>query len=1027
MTPVTTDDLKALVIQGDSAAMCNSLDSLTEAERKSLSGYAAKLCYWLDRYWGIGRKIDAIPTEETDRDEIVELMKTIEAETYHDWRCPRWAAQLMVVALCDQRFIDSPNPYCGWLRTDLKDMPQRILQVLAARRPPWLGKWLEKEWRDEFPIPNWYVERGLIRCGAVPPNDSPEYYARMAAVFPSLSFATLADADEFEELFGGTECASFRSIKELIAADPELFEHDIWRLFDVDSDAFRYRLKEWGTALVEFSQEGKLDRMRLLKRSLDGMTLPLAPTTLSGFGKFHEMLDPTLDERELLVDQYLQLLASSNSTVVGNALSALEKLQKAKRLNADPYLDSMPNAFLVDKKSQPSTAIKLAVKLMKQSPGCKPKAVKAIVPAIRHSNADVQAEAIAVLESCRKLIDRENANELASMIDSVAVAVRPQLIKLLQHCEEAKVAPTSSADKSAEPQAKSKAKPSSESESESETEPARSDSRPIDKELLKQTSALPELLRRQSRLDEALAALNSNSQPIVHPLDKHVAPRRDPSSQIKPVESLDELITLVSSVIEGISDIMDLERVLDGICRFQNERPDDFDKRVGALRQRIANRAENHNQEVLYYSIDISFPQLLMAWLELPPLVRTQTVHWYDMRGWFLRERISSIQNSLIDSRNRHTRRVDTPMPMLALPTHKGGWLDPVILVERLSHCYAKHDKLPSHYDLAQAILRLTPDGRSEALGMLGEPDDYNGGVPLRYALGDDCELSNRGGWGVEAVMIAAERARAISLADSLYTPRLPIARANIDDQQIVSVTGAILNDPTVPFSLAEMAFSIDPTPTDVFDPNLLNHLWVRSWEAMTNPVDTEASCLAGHMAHLFDREATWSNEACRLCLLATSNDRNETRIAATDALIEAIERLLVIPDRLGKAMVGCQSHLKLNRTLKAFNEAAQVSPLHHWIVLQSLARYIESSPQLPSDIHLVLTQMLESAMVLGSEVTPNIRERLTPLGNKSKAGKLATQLSQLQQLSTFQPSINKALFAKTLERAKRWKKILPG
>ena len=1023
MPTVTTEDLKTLVIQGDATAMCNALASLTEAERMPLAGYAAKLCYWLNRYWSPSTKTDTIPIEEPDRDEILELMKTIKEQTYRDWRCPRWAAQLMAVALCDQRFMESTDASCGWSRTDLQDMPHQILKVLAARRPPWLEKWLEKEWRNEYPIPNWYVERGLIRAGALPSNDSPEYYARMAAVFPFFSYSNLSDAAEYEELSDNTDHASFRSIKELIADDPDLLEHDIWRLFDIDSDAFRYRLKEWGTALVEFSQEGKLDRMRLLKRSLDGMTLPLAPTTLNGFGKFHEMLEPTLEERVLLMDQYLQLLASSNSTVVGNALNALAKLQTANRLDADSYLASMPNAFLIDKKSQPSAALKLAVKLMKQSPECKPKAVKAIIPAIRHSNADIQAEAIAVLESSHKLIDQEDANELASMTENVVVAVRPKLDKLLQSCLEINVAPKSSADKSAEPRAKSKAKPSANSK----TELATSDSIPIDSELLRQASALPELLRRQSHLDAALAALNKNAQPMVHPVEKHVAPRRDPSCQIKPVQSLDELIALVSSTIEHISDIIDLERVLDGICRFQNDKPDDFDLRVGALRQRVANRAENHNQEVLYYSINIGFPQLLMAWLGLPTLTRTNTVHWYNMRGWFLRERISSIQNDLIESRNPYARRPDAPMPMLALPTHKGGWLDPVILVERLNNSYAKYRELPRHYDLAQAILRLTPDGRREALGMLGEPDHYNGGVPLRYALGDDCELSNNGGWGIEAVMIAAERARAISLADSHYTPRLPIARAKIDDQQVISVDGALTDDPTVPFSLAEKALSTNPTSISSYDPNLLDHQWVNSWEAMTNPMDTEASCLAGHMAHLFDPEATWASEACRLCLLATSNDRNETRIAATDALIEAIERLLVIPERLGEAMAGCQSHLKLNRTLKAFNEAAQVSPLHHWIVLQSLARYIETSPQLPSDIHLILAQMLESAMTLGAEINPNIRERLSPLGDKSKAAKLAKELSRLRQSETFPSSLNKAIFAKTLERAQRWERILPG
>ena len=1021
MTLIKADDLKSLVIKGDTQAMCDALAKLTEAERKTLSGYAATLCYWVDKYWSPGKKSDSIPAEEPDHDAIVNLMKALKATKYDDWRRPRWTAQLMAVALCDQRFIESPEPYCGWLRTDLKDMPQWLLQVLAARRPAWLAKWLEKEWRQEFPVPNWYVERGLIRCGALPKNDSPEYYVRMAAVFPTISYHTQGEADEFADLYDDTECASFRSIKEMLAADPELLTHDIWRLFDVDSDAFRYRLKEWGTALVEFSQEGKLDRQRLLLRSLEGMGLPLSPTTLTGFGKFHEMLDPTLDERESLVELYLGLLSSNNSTVVGSALSALEKLQKAKRLDVDLYLDAMPNAFLVDKKSQPVSAIKLAVKLMKQSPKCKTKAVKAIIPAIRHSNADVQVEALTVLEANHDLIDQESTDELASMTNGVAVAVRPQLAKLLQSCG-TRQSSTSSVKDATKAEAKSKSKPPSKSEVKPKA--ASSDSKSLDNKLLKQVAALPDTLRQQSRLEDAMAALRNSSTPTVFPLEKHVAPRRDPASKIHPVKSLDELIALVSSVIEGIKDIVDLERVLDGIYRFHSEKPKDFDSRVAALRQRIASRAMNHNQEVLYYSIDIGFPQLLMTWLELPPMVRQHSIHWHTMRGWFLRERIDSLRNRIADSRNPHSRKPKSPMPMLAMPTHKGGWIDPVVLVSRLNDSYSKEHELPCNFDLAQAILRLTPDGRSEALAMLDEADHYNGGVALRYALGDKCELSNNGGWGVEEVMVAAERARAISLASDNYQPRLPIAKARLDEQQHVAITGAILEDPTVPFTLTETAFSVEPTPTGVFDPNLLDHLWIRSWEAMTNPIDTEASCLAGHMAHLFDREATWSSEVCRLFLLASSNDRSETRISATDAMIEAVDRVLVIPDRLGEAMAHCQNHLKLNRVLKALHDAAQASSLHHWVVLQSLARYIELTSELPSDVHLILAQMLESAMTIGAEVKSNVSDRLAPLGNKSKAGKLASQLLQLRQTSNFQQTINEAILMKTLERAQRWNSI---
>ncbi|MDA0183055.1 DUF6493 family protein [Solirubrobacter phytolaccae] len=65
--------------------------------------------------------------------------------------------------------------------------------------------------------------------------------------------------------------------------------------------------------------------------------------------------------------------------------------------------------------------------------------------------------------------------------------------------------------------------------------------------------------------------------------------------------------------------------------------------------------------------------------------------------------------------------------PYLALPTHRGGWIDPRALVARL-HAHATED------ELARAILRLAPEGRAEALAAGGEP------LPpaLRCALGGE-------------------------------------------------------------------------------------------------------------------------------------------------------------------------------------------------------------------------------------------------------------------------------------------------
>ena len=71
------------------------------------------------------------------------------------------------------------------------------------------------------------------------------------------------------------------------------------------------------------------------------------------------------------------------------------------------------------------------------------------------------------------------------------------------------------------------------------------------------------------------------------------------------------------------------------------------------------------------------------------------------------------------------------PAPLLATPTHRGGWIEPAALVARV----AAAGEPPPRYDLVQALHRLAPDGRAEALDSAA---GLSGGAAaaLRYALG---------------------------------------------------------------------------------------------------------------------------------------------------------------------------------------------------------------------------------------------------------------------------------------------------
>src|SRR5581483_3581534 len=88
--------------------------------------------------------------------------------------------------------------------------------------------------------------------------------------------------------------------------------------------------------------------------------------------------------------------------------------------------------------------------------------------------------------------------------------------------------------------------------------------------------------------------------------------------------------------------------------------------------------------------------------------------------------------------------------PLLAAPTHRGGWIDPVVRVERARAC-PDADRL----DQVQALLRLAPENRAAALRKAGKlPGEL--GAALRHALGTKESAVGP----TAALWVAAARAR---------------------------------------------------------------------------------------------------------------------------------------------------------------------------------------------------------------------------------------------------------------------------
>src|SRR5262245_55787337 len=63
----------------------------------------------------------------------------------------------------------------------------------------------------------------------------------------------------------------------------------------------------WGESLCQLAAEGKLDRRRLLSASLASLLKNTETRNTTWFTKFHELLEPTVDERQNLQSSYLHL------------------------------------------------------------------------------------------------------------------------------------------------------------------------------------------------------------------------------------------------------------------------------------------------------------------------------------------------------------------------------------------------------------------------------------------------------------------------------------------------------------------------------------------------------------------------------------------------------------------------------------------------------------------------------------------------------------------------------------------------
>jgi len=148
-------------------------------------------------------------------------------------------------------------------------------------------------------------------------------------------------------------------LSEMLASEPVLLD-DVWKLFEVDTVAFAYDSNEmndfpsWPAAVLRLSEQGVIDRGRLLDATLAGQTTGFKQNILAGFAKLHERLDPTVDELAERQATYCDLMSVHLPQVVGFGVKMIKKLEQSKRLDDAAFVMAAGPVFDVTTKGPPN-------------------------------------------------------------------------------------------------------------------------------------------------------------------------------------------------------------------------------------------------------------------------------------------------------------------------------------------------------------------------------------------------------------------------------------------------------------------------------------------------------------------------------------------------------------------------------------------------------------------------------------------------------------------------------------------------
>ncbi|HEX5168683.1 MAG TPA: DUF6493 family protein [Cyclobacteriaceae bacterium] len=234
----------------------------------------------------------------------------------------------------------------------------------------------------------------------------------------------------------------FLYLPQQLRKRPITLEKHIWLIFQFETTInysdryhqFQNANKDerlWITALKQCSNDGLLDRQRLLRESILATGRNFNKALSGWFVELFEFLEPTEQELITLQPELFNVLSSQQSKAINSALNSLKKIVEEKEFNAVGFLENAPILLSCETKSVVSSTLLLFEKILRKNASLKEEICIATCQAFIHNDENIQNKASKLLLKCHDDSLRSVTEEITKYADSMLMTSKKILSDFL--------------------------------------------------------------------------------------------------------------------------------------------------------------------------------------------------------------------------------------------------------------------------------------------------------------------------------------------------------------------------------------------------------------------------------------------------------------------------------------------------------------------------------------------------------------------------------------------------------------------